>query len=54
MQAKGFAFSQDSEWQKEFEERFPYEETDDQLRCIAEIKEDMESPRPMDGFCAGM
>ena len=53
MQAKGFAFSEDTEWQKEFEERFPYEETDDQLRCIAEIKEDMESPRPMDRLLCG-
>lgn len=53
MQAKGFAFSSDTEWQREFEERFPYEETDDQLRCIAEIKEDMESPRPMDRLLCG-
>ena len=35
--AKGFAFSEDSEWQREFEERFEYTETDDQLRCIEEI-----------------
>ena len=53
MQAKGFAFSPDTEWQREFEERFPYEETDDQLRCIAQIKEDMESPRPMDRLLCG-
>ena len=54
MQAKGFAFSPDSEWQKEFEERFPYEETDDQLRCIAEIKAGYGvSRRPWTGFCAG-
>lgn len=53
MQAKGFAFSEDTEWQRDFEERFPYEETDDQLRCIAEIKEDMESPRPMDRLLCG-
>ncbi len=53
MQSKGFAFSQDSEWQREFEERFPYEETDDQLRCIAEIKSDMEHPVPMDRLLCG-
>ena len=44
----GFAFSPDSPWQREFEESFDYTETDDQLRCIAEIKADMEKPRPMD------
>ena len=43
----GFAFSPDSTWQREFEEAFDYAETDDQLRCIAEIKADMERPRPM-------
>ena len=37
---KGFAFSEDTVWQKEFEESFPYSETDDQLRCIEEIKQD--------------
>ena len=52
-QAKGFAFSPDSEWQKEFEERFEYPETDDQLRCIAEIKADMEKPVPMDRLLCG-
>lgn len=50
---KGYAFSQDNEWQKEFEERFEYEETDDQLRCVDEIKEDMESSRPMDRLLCG-
>ena len=49
----GFAFSQDSPWQQEFEEAFPYAETDDQLRAIAEIKKDMERPRPMDRLLCG-
>ena len=43
-QAKGFAFSKDNDWQADFEERFDYQETDDQLKCIQEIKEDMERP----------
>ncbi len=51
--AKGFAFSQDSDWQREFEERFPYEETEDQLVCAAQIKEDMEKPVPMDRLLCG-
>ena len=49
----GFAFAADSPWQKEFEDNFPYPETDDQLRCIAEIKRDMESPIPMDRLLCG-
>ena len=49
----GFAFAADSPWQKEFEENFPYPETDDQLRCIDEIKSDMESPTPMDRLLCG-
>ena len=49
----GFAFSADSPWQKEFEDNFPYPETDDQLRCIADIKHDMESPTPMDRLLCG-
>ncbi|MBU5625577.1 transcription-repair coupling factor [Oscillibacter sp. MSJ-2] len=49
----GFAFSPDSPWQQEFEESFDYAETDDQLRCIAEIKADMERPRPMDRLLCG-
>ena len=52
-QAKGFAFSPDSEWQTEFEERFEYPETEDQLRCIAEIKRDMEKDMPMDRLLCG-
>ena len=50
---EGFAFAADSPWQKEFEDNFPYPETDDQLRCIAEIKNDMESPTPMDRLLCG-
>ena len=46
--AKGFMFSKDTEWQKEFEQKFPYTETDDQLRSIEEMKKDMESEKPMD------
>ena len=49
----GFAFAADSPWQKEFEDNFPYPETDDQLRCISEIKSDMESPIPMDRLLCG-
>ena len=49
----GFAFSPDSPWQKEFEDAFDYPETDDQLRCIAEIKKDMERPIPMDRLLCG-
>ena len=50
---EGFAFAADSPWQLEFEDNFPYPETDDQLRCIAEIKNDMESPTPMDRLLCG-
>ncbi len=49
----GYAFSPDSPWQLEFEDNFPYPETDDQLRCIAEIKSDMESHVPMDRLLCG-
>ena len=50
---KGFAFSKDTEWQKEFEGSFEYQETDDQLRAIEELKKDMESQRPMDRLLCG-
>ena len=50
---EGFAFAADSPWQQEFEGNFPYPETDDQLRCIAQIKSDMESPTPMDRLLCG-
>ena len=49
----GYAFSSDSPWQKEFEDQFEYTETDDQLRCIAEIKRDMEKATPMDRLLCG-
>lgn len=50
---QGYAFSPDSELQHEFEASFPYQETEDQLRCIQEIKEDMEKERPMDRLLCG-
>ena len=49
----GFAFSKDTTWQTEFEDSFEYTETDDQLRCIKEIKKDMENERPMDRLLCG-
>ena len=49
----GFAFSADTPFQTEFEANFPFVETDDQLRCAAEIKGDMESPSPMDRLLCG-
>ena len=51
--SKGFAFSKDTEWQKQFEEAFQYVETDDQLRCIEEVKRDMENEKPMDRLLCG-
>lgn len=51
--AEGFAFSKDTNWQQEFENSFPYQETDDQLRCIEEVKKDMEKPKPMDRLLCG-
>ena len=53
MQAKGFAFSEDTEWQHDFEAHFEFEETEDQLRCIDEIKSDMEREAPMDRLLCG-
>jgi len=50
---KGFAFSKDSEWQKEFEGSFEFQETDDQMRAIEDIKKDMEKPKPMDRLLCG-
>jgi len=52
-QLEGFAFSKDNEWQKEFEARFPYKETPDQLKATFETKADMESARPMDRLICG-
>lgn len=51
--SKGFAFSQDTPWQHEFEEAFPFIETPDQLQTIEEVKRDMESPLPMDRLLSG-
>src|SRR5436853_2317735 len=51
--AMGYAFSTDTEWQKEFEEAFQYDETPDQLTAIADIKKDMESSMPMDRLVCG-
>ena len=50
---KGFSFSPDTPWQKQFEDSFPYTETDDQLRAIEETKKDMEKPQPMDRLLCG-
>ncbi len=49
----GYAFQKDSGWQKELEDSFPYVETNDQKQAIAEIKRDMERPRPMDRLLCG-
>ena len=51
--ANGYAFSQDTPWQKQFEDSFPYQETEDQLRSIEEMKKDMESNKPMDRLLCG-
>lgn len=53
MQQKGFSFPEDTEWQRDFESHFPFNETDDQLRCINEIKDDMERNIPMDRLLCG-
>ena len=52
-QNKGFAFSEDSPWQREFEELFPYDETDDQIMAIEDIKRDMQSTKIMDRLVCG-
>ncbi|MFT4398511.1 transcription-repair coupling factor [Bacillus sp. SW14] len=51
--SKGYAFTPDHEMQREFESAFPYQETEDQLRSIHEIKKDMERERPMDRLLCG-
>lgn len=51
--AKGFSFSPDTPWQKDFEDTFLYQETEDQLRSIEEVKEDMEKEKPMDRLLCG-
>ena len=53
MNEKGYALSEDTVWQREFEDSFPYTETEDQLRCAEEIKEDMEKDAPMDRLLCG-
>ena len=53
MHSEGFAFSPDCDMQSDFERRFPYDETEDQLRCVNEIKNDMERPIPMDRLLCG-
>ncbi len=53
MQSQGYAFDPDGEWQRDFEARFEYEETEDQLRCAQEIKSDMERAVPMDRLLCG-
>ncbi|MDP6606163.1 MAG: transcription-repair coupling factor [Dehalococcoidia bacterium] len=50
---EGHAFHADSEWQRELEAAFPYEETPDQMQAILDVKSDMESPRPMDRVICG-
>lgn len=50
---QGYAFSKDTEWQNQFEASFPYQETEDQLRCIEEVKKDMELNKPMDRLLCG-
>jgi transcription-repair coupling factor (superfamily II helicase) len=49
----GMAFSADTPWQRELEDAFPYQETGDQLRAIADVKADMEADRPMDRLVCG-
>lgn len=53
MKSKGYAFSRDNEWQRDFEAKFEYEETPDQLTCASEIKRDMEKTSPMDRLLCG-
>jgi transcription-repair coupling factor (superfamily II helicase) len=53
MSMSGLIFSPDTEWQRQFEEAFPYEETADQVTATLEVKRDMESPKPMDRLLCG-
>ena len=52
-QAQGTAFESDTDWQAQFEAGFPFQETEDQIRCIEEVKADMEAPSPMDRLVCG-
>ncbi len=51
--ARGYKFPEDTDWQMEFEAAFSYEETVDQLKCVEEVKSDMESDQPMDRLICG-
>lgn len=51
--SKGYAFEKDNEWQVRFEAAFPFQETEDQISCIQDIKEDMEKPQVMDRLVCG-
>jgi transcription-repair coupling factor (superfamily II helicase) len=51
--SSGFRFSADTQWQGDFEKTFPYIETPDQIKTMAEVKQDMESPKPMDRLLCG-
>ncbi len=53
MSASGYAFRPDTDWQRELERSFPYPETPGQARAVAEVKKDMEQPRPMDRLLCG-
>ena len=50
---QGFAFPEDTPWQRDLENTFPYQETPDQTRAITAVKQDMEKPRPMDRLLCG-
>lgn len=51
--SRGYSFAKDTIWQQQFEDQFPYQETEDQLRCIEEVKRDMESGKVMDRLLCG-
>jgi len=53
LSAQGFTYSSDTDWQKEFEATFPFKETPDQIKATLEVKQDMESPKPMDRLLCG-
>ena len=53
LEIKGHAYAPDTHWQRDFEDRFEYAETDDQLRAIEEVKSDMEKQKPMDRLLCG-
>ena len=53
LKGKGYVYAPDTVWQREFEEMFPFEETEDQLKAIEDAKNDMESGRIMDRLVCG-